>query len=191
MEKTSGFTLIETMVAVTILTLSVAGPLYTADRAIVAAQTASAQLTASYLAQEGVEYVRMLRDDDYLNTYYTPGATDVSITAWTAFLTEIAPCAATACMLDPLKSAGVGPTDALIQLTTGTPQTLYDATPLYLLSNGEYTQQSGSGTKQVFTRIVQAAAVSATEEAVTSTVTWPFHDTTYKVTVTDHLTQWQ
>ena len=61
-----GFTLIETMVAVTILTLAVAGPLMTASRAIVAAQSARDQLTASYLAQEGIEYVRAMRDNEYL-----------------------------------------------------------------------------------------------------------------------------
>ncbi|MDE1919730.1 MAG: prepilin-type N-terminal cleavage/methylation domain-containing protein, partial [Patescibacteria group bacterium] len=51
--STKGFTLIEAMVAVTIVTLAVAGPLFTAGRAIIAAQISREQLTASYLAQEG------------------------------------------------------------------------------------------------------------------------------------------
>ena len=49
-----GFTLIETLIAITILTLAIAGPMVTASRSIVAAQTARDQLTASYLAQEGM-----------------------------------------------------------------------------------------------------------------------------------------
>ena len=67
--KKNGFTLVETMVAIAILSMAVAGTLYTADRTMVAAETANSQLTASYLAQEGIESARMERDDFYLNRY--------------------------------------------------------------------------------------------------------------------------
>ena len=80
-----GFTLIETLIAITILTLAIAGPMVTASRAIVAAQTARDQLTASYLAQEGIEYVRVMRDNEYLAAYQA-GGSDVSTTAWNNFL---------------------------------------------------------------------------------------------------------
>ena len=80
-----GFTLIETMVAITILTFAMAGPLFTANRAIVAAQTARDQLTATYLAQEGIEYVRMMRDNSYLKTY-NEGGPNISGAAWDTFL---------------------------------------------------------------------------------------------------------
>jgi len=63
-ENTHGFTLIETLIAVTILTFAVSGPLYTAGRALVAAEIARDQLVASYLAQEGVESVRAMRDPE-------------------------------------------------------------------------------------------------------------------------------
>ena len=194
-QKRRGFTLIETMVAIAILTLAVAGPLYTANRAIVAAQTANAQMTASYLAQEGIEYMRMVRDDAYLANY-TAGGASISASAWNGsvpplgFLTEIAPCAATACTLDPLQNMGVGIGDALVPLVGGAPP-LYNASPLYLLSNGVYTQQSGAGTKQPFTRIVQAVMVSPTDERIISTVAWSFHSIPYAVTITDHFTPWQ
>ena len=85
-----GFTLIEAMVAITIVTLSIAGPLYTASRAIVAAENARDQLIASYLAQEGIEYVRMMRDDEYLASYQTGGA-GISSTAWNNFLNDQSP----------------------------------------------------------------------------------------------------
>ncbi|MDP2651914.1 MAG: prepilin-type N-terminal cleavage/methylation domain-containing protein, partial [bacterium] len=68
-----GFTLIETMVAITILTLAISGSFFTANSAIVAAETASDQLTASYLAQEGIEYVRLMRDNEYLAAYSVGG----------------------------------------------------------------------------------------------------------------------
>ena len=80
-----GFTLIETMVAVTILTLAVAGPMMTANRAIVASQIARSELTASYLAQEGIEYIRAMRDNEYLAVH---NGLDASATAWSHFLTN-------------------------------------------------------------------------------------------------------
>ena len=64
-----GFTLTETMIAITILTFAVAGPLFTASRSIIAADIARDQLTASYLAQEGIEYVRMMRDNAMLRSF--------------------------------------------------------------------------------------------------------------------------
>lgn len=71
------------MVAITILTIAVAGPLYAANRAIVAAEISRDQLTASYLAQEGIEYVRSIRDNKYLEVH--TGA-DASTVAWTNFI---------------------------------------------------------------------------------------------------------
>ena len=207
--RSSGFTLIETMVAIAILTLAVAGPLYTANRAIVAAQTANAQMTASYLAQEGIEYMRMVRDDAYLANY-TAGGASISASAWNGsvpplgFLTEIAPCAATACTLDPLQTLGVGTGDSLVPLV-GTPP-FYNASPLYLTNctNGSgglscslslpsiYTQQNLPGSVQTaFTRTIQAVAVSPTDERIISTVAWSFHSIPYAVTITDHFTPWQ
>ena len=73
MKSNKGFTLVESMIAVTILTFAVAGPLYTASRAFVAAEIARDKLTASYLAQEGVEYVRAMRDNEYLSAYQAGG----------------------------------------------------------------------------------------------------------------------
>lgn len=83
--KRAGFTLIETMVAITIITLAIAGPLVIANSAIVAARISRDQLTASYLAQEGIEYVRAMRDDNYLAVYNTPNEGS----AWSNFLSQL------------------------------------------------------------------------------------------------------
>lgn len=57
-----GFTLVEAMVAITILSLSVTAPLLIAQKGISSAIYARDQITAFYLAQEGVEYIRNVRD---------------------------------------------------------------------------------------------------------------------------------
>lgn len=187
----AGFTLIETMIAVTILTLSIAGPLFTASRSIVAADLARDQLVASYLAQEGIEYVRMMRDNEFLASYRQGGA-NISADAWTNFLNNpitdtsaITQCRSPKkCTLDPVQGATLP--------LTPCPGNDCSSVPLYLLQNGVYSEQNLSGSRlQPFTRSIQAIDVSATDERIVSTVSWQYHGIPHSVTVTDHLTPWQ
>jgi len=187
---TGGFTLVETLIAVTILVFAVAGPLFTASRALVAAEVARDKLTASYLAQEGVEYMRAMRDKEYLSAFQAGGAS-VSSTAWNAFLSgtgagSISQCRSTTCTLDPARPMGTGSGFALQPCSGPACTVLYTA-------NGIYTQQSGivGAVATPFTRTVQAVDVSATDERIISVVSWSFHETPYVITVTDHLSPWQ
>lgn len=66
----AGFTLIETMVAITILVVAVAAPLTLAAQSLFAAFYAKDQTTAFYLAQEAIELVRNKRDDNMLRFLY-------------------------------------------------------------------------------------------------------------------------
>ncbi len=61
------FTLVETLVAITILLIAIVGPLYTLHKSVLASYTARDKLIASALAQEGLEYIRAVRGDNYLS----------------------------------------------------------------------------------------------------------------------------
>jgi prepilin-type N-terminal cleavage/methylation domain-containing protein len=58
-----GFTLIETLVAISILMISITGPMVFAAQGLQASMYARDQITAFYLAQDAVETVRNIRDN--------------------------------------------------------------------------------------------------------------------------------
>jgi Tfp pilus assembly protein PilV len=66
-----GFTIIETLVAITILMLALTGPLVIIAQALKASFFSRDQITAFYLAQESVEYIRNLRDETSLSSDIT------------------------------------------------------------------------------------------------------------------------
>lgn len=61
-----GFSLIETLVAVVVLITAVVGPLTLAQRSIRSAVYARDQVIAGFLADEAVEYIRSMRDQNQL-----------------------------------------------------------------------------------------------------------------------------
>lgn len=202
MKKTaqSGFTLIETLVAVTILALAVSGPLVAASRAVAVAGLSRDKLIASYLAQEGVEYVRAMRDGEYLQLY-SVGDTD---DAWNNFLngsdsSSIAQCRTATCTLDPAKAMGTN-TNGTVSLQPCGGATGSSCLPLYPNANGVYSREVNTDYKgTLFTRTVQVLDIPGTsdsptvypEKKVVSIVSWRTHGSTHSVTITDHLTLWQ
>jgi len=64
--KKSGFTLLEIIIAVFILTVAIVGSFALIQKSIVSASQAQFRLTAAYLIQEGTEIVRNIRDTNWL-----------------------------------------------------------------------------------------------------------------------------
>ncbi len=73
--SSSGMTLIETLVAITILTVAIVAPMSLAMQSLAASYYARDQITASNLAQEAIESVRAVRDGNILTMAYSPDTT--------------------------------------------------------------------------------------------------------------------
>jgi prepilin-type N-terminal cleavage/methylation domain-containing protein len=62
-----GFTLVETLIAITILMIAIASPLVIASKGLTAALISRDQMIASLLAQESIEIVKNIRDNNFIN----------------------------------------------------------------------------------------------------------------------------
>lgn len=167
--KARGFTLIETLVAISILMLGVMGPLMIASSSLQNARYGRDQVTASYLAQEGIEYVRFARDNNKIDRL-NGGSSD-----WLAGLES--------CFVDSAGDYGCaidvpqefGGTNVVRRCSNAS----CSASRMYLDSNGYYTHTSSGGNLSTFTRIVTIEPIVAStveaeakEVRVESTVTW-------------------
>ncbi|MBI2046287.1 MAG: type II secretion system protein [Parcubacteria group bacterium] len=140
-----GFTLIESLVAITILVTAILGPMTIAANGIALATYARDQATAFFLAQEGLEYIRNLRDSNAL-----------SRVDW---LVGIDACLSNSCFVD-------SPDNTISACSGACPIVRYDS------ATGVYGYDaSWSGTN--FTRTITVTQVVPGEEViVSSTVAW-------------------
>ena len=174
-----GFTLVETLVAITVVVTAMVGPLYAVQQAMNASRSARDQLVASSLAQDGVEFVRGIRDNNYLYVLNNPSSTR----SWLFGLDASGGtnCISAACIVDSTQQSAVS-------RCSGT------CAPLRLSQNGLYNQaaQSAVNVPTMFTRSVQLTPVSGstTEMVVTVTVTWTSRGQARNVTITERLHNW-
>jgi prepilin-type N-terminal cleavage/methylation domain-containing protein len=78
-----GFTLVETLVAISIFTLSILGLMSILTSGVADTSYAKQKITASYLAQEGIEHARNIRDTHVLyegNSGWAHFKTDPKVT---------------------------------------------------------------------------------------------------------------
>ncbi|HMO77930.1 MAG TPA: type II secretion system protein [Candidatus Paceibacterota bacterium] len=87
-QKESGFSLVETLVAISILLIVIVGPMTISMQSAKSASFASEQVQAFFLAQEGLELAQKARDELLLNSNLF-GGTETS--PWGKFSTASAP----------------------------------------------------------------------------------------------------
>ena len=163
-----GFTLLETLVAILLLSVSIAGAATIAQKSLQAAEYSRDETTAYYLAAEGIELVRNIRD-----------ANNLAATDGTKWLTKLSnpgdsdKCDETlsnVCDIDPLNENIITPCTTSVQGVAQKVCQLYE-------SNYQYSDDSG-GTPTNFYRGITVQPVtipinSKIDEAdVTVTVAW-------------------
>ena len=91
-----GFTLVEALTAIFILTFVIVGLMTVVSSSLFAARYARDEVTANYLLQEVIDYVRNDRDTSvFLET--NPGGLD---TAWSEFYAKYTDCVTNGCTID-------------------------------------------------------------------------------------------
>ncbi|MCI0597781.1 type II secretion system GspH family protein [Candidatus Parcubacteria bacterium] len=183
----TGFTLVETMVAITVLAIALVGPFIAVQTALQGSYVARDQLVATHLAQEAAEYIRSVRDNnslsgrswmDGLSSYSCYGANPTSF-----------------CVVDPTKGdihTDVPDNSAMTAHSSIVPgDCAQGAECLYISSANLYNQQE-LGTPTKFKRVVQirTVGVGGTEVRVTVQVFWTTGAFPYSTTVVDNLHDW-
>lgn len=130
-----GFTLIETLVAVLILTTSVVGPLSIASKGLMSALVAKDQVIAFYLAQDAVEYIRFMRDSNKLagNSWLTGLGSCISADASASCyvdsrLSTVTTCGGPTCVNFPLYFDNATANKYFTYSQTGTTRTIFTRT---------------------------------------------------------------
>jgi prepilin-type N-terminal cleavage/methylation domain-containing protein len=156
-----GFTLLETLVAITILVTVITGPLALAVYSISASLISQNQITAFYLSQEAVEFIKNVRDSNILHG--------------NSWLNGLENCIGeiNGCYIDIphyYDSSTLFPPTNIIQPCSGTcPKIQYDEGGYY------YNYQSGEET--IFTRTVKITKINIgggeNEARIDVIIQWP------------------
>jgi|TARA_Y100000310_G_scaffold345866_1_gene471953 prepilin-type N-terminal cleavage/methylation domain-containing protein len=162
--QSKGFTLVETLVAITILIVSIAGPLTIAMNGLSSAILARDQITASYLAQEAVEYIRNKRDENALQG--------------SGWMTNISQCVSQECTVDvqsggnPQVCGGGGCDPLKYNETTG----------FYNYSSGDISR---------FVRSVSLTNIDTDEVQIVVTMNWVTGVLSRSFVIKENIFNWQ
>ncbi len=168
---TRGFTLVEILITIFVLTIGVFAAYAAVQQPFFYSSIATSRLTGAYLAQEGIELVRNLRDASWLN-----GGWD----DWVGSLPDNSVCFTSSGNIDCANiPATVCRVDYGANVTTG---------PAVLsLDNGYYNHGNGEATR--FNRILTFFP-SGDSLKVKSQMCWTERGKTYEITAEEDLYNW-
>lgn len=180
--RQSGFTIVESLIAITILLIAVVAPMSIISTNLNQVFLSRDQLTAIYLAEEAIEIIRQRRDSNMI-------AKDV----WDAGLGS-SDCfgAGIRCIVGPddfnvptvEKCTGSG-------IDCGNLNSPDKTLELYLNSDSIYTHDPTSATKTNFTRVVNVVDLGNDNELkFTATVSWNTGSIMKTISITENLRKW-
>lgn len=179
-----GFTLLETLVAIAVLVLAITATFTAAQSGLSSSIEARDQIKAFYLAQEGIEMVRNLRDQNSLQRVGAPS------TSWlTGLAAQVSdPCYfGKSCMVDATK-------DPLTAFTTCSSPSNCDNIREDLTSNsstyGMYGYNPG-WSQTNFNREIDLSQGTSTEVLVSVTMKWTRALLTRTFKVSEIIRDWQ
>jgi prepilin-type N-terminal cleavage/methylation domain-containing protein len=182
-----GFTLLEVLIAITILVFAITATFTSAQTGIQSAQESKNQIISFYIAQEAIEYIRNVRDSNGIKNVTTP-------TNWLKDIAENSnsavddPCSVgTYCVVDTVNSTLTQCPGGL----NGCPylmQNMNAGQASYLM----YGQNGGSGwVNTTFKRVVQIVKVNTKQADITVTVYWSRGSFTTQFIVHESIFDWQ
>lgn len=181
--RSRGFTLIEMLIAVSIFSMSILAFMTVLSNGISDTNYAKNKTVAAFLAVEGVEYARNLRDS-FVN-YDTTA--DIG---WQNFKTIVSSCAGPlGCNLGDVSSYDITeiPPIALSTCNVGNNCLLY-----FYPNTGKYSYDHSSpgGSSSGFTRVITIDPVGD-EVKISSTVSWFNGSVPFSITFSDNLLKWK
>lgn len=195
--KRSGFTLMETMVAIFIIMLAITGPMVFTQNSLRAAFLSRDQITAFFLAQDAIEYIKNIRDGHVVDIIKSGNAVPAG---WLGNGNLSKDCLSLeGCTVDTTKDESDGikscsDGDTTIPGCVGDNLTTYK--PLNFKDNTYFTNENANGgtiTPSIFAREVKMENVVTNKEvAVTVTVRWKSHEGvgTREIVVKENIYNW-
>lgn len=159
--QSKGFTIMEVMTAIFILTVGVGAALSLMNQTLATGSVIEQKLIASYLAQEGIEIVRNIRDSTWLEKRVNPGI------SWDEYL-------------------GVGDWEADYDSLT---LDFYTGTPLNIQTDGFYGYGIADA-QTSFKRKITIEKPGADEIKVIVDVTWEERGRPHSFTTLEYITNW-
>lgn len=148
-ERRRGFTLLEALVAISILMVAVVAPITISQKGLSSAIYSKSQMIASYLAQDAIEYIKNKRDEysiNHLDAYNNPDWGNFGIFE----LCKAPGGIGTGCQIDTIKQVDIENNNG------GEAVSAYSsASHLFIDNNGFYGYTSAGSKETIFTRQIK------------------------------------
>lgn len=184
-----GFTLLEVLIAVTILVFAITATFTSAQSGLQSSQESKNQIISYYIAQEAIEYIRNLRDTNSIVRIATPTTNWLKDIAENGNSSTDDPCfPGTYCTVDAVNSTltqcsgGLNGCPNLMQNTT-------QGSPSYLMYG--YGSAGAGWVNTNFKRVIQIEKLGATEAKIIVTVYWSRGSFSTSFTVRENIFDWQ